>query len=265
MASRLMMLSVALLVVGLICGEVLAQQTSRASSTRSSTSRSTASGSSSTRSLGSGVSAGTRTSIGGTGRASGVGSSGNFGVGSAGTVDSSDRFVRTSRQAGAFVGTDSADTRAFVGSVAAGSGTGTSSTSIRRGGGGGGGGSASANRGGRRGRQSDEIRVTLDVGFALPPGKVAQEARDLAAAKLAGRMERSTWIQKRSPLVVTLDQGIATLRGVVATEHDRVLAEQLALLEPSIAAVKNELTVQPPEPAAPAPAPIPPNPNSLPE
>lgn len=263
MASRWMMLSVALLVVGLICGEALAQQTGRSSTGRSSTSRSATAGSTGSRSFGSGVTAGTRTSIGGANRTGGTGSSGNFGVGSAGTVDSSDRFVRTSRQSGAFVGTDSTDTRAFVGSVTAGSATSASSRNIRRGGGG----SANANRGGGRGRgrQSEEIRITLDVGFALPPGKTAQGAADRAAARLVGRMERSTWIQKRSPLEVTLDQGIATLRGTVATEHDRVLAEQLALLEPAIASVRNELVVRPLDPAAPGPAPLPPNPNTLPE
>lgn len=263
MPNRWMILSV-VLVVGLVCEYALAQQTSsRSTSTRSS------SGSSTTRSLGSSLNAGTRTSFSSaTGGRGGTGSSGNFGVGSAGTVDSSDRFVRGSRQAGAFVGADASETREFVGSVAAGSSSGSSYRNIRRGGGGSSGSSANVNRGGtssRRGRQTNDVRVTINVGFALPPGKVAVEAQELAAARLVGRMERSTWIQKRSPLEVRLDQGIATLRGVVATEHDRVLAEQLARLEPGIELVKNELMVQPPEPAAPAPVPLPPNPNTLPE
>lgn len=258
MPSRWMIVS-AMLVAGLVCRDVLAQQTSSRSSGSSASGSRSSTGSSSTRSLGSGVTAGTRTSIGGTGRASGAGSSGNFGVGSAGMVNSSDRFVRTSRQASAFVGSDSSDTREFVGSVTAGSASGSSgSRNIRAGGGGssGRGSSANANRGrggGGPGRQTDEVRVTLNVGFALPLEQVAVETRELAAAKLAGRMARSTWIQRRSPLEVTLAQGTATLRGVVATEHDRALAERLALLEPGISTVKNELMVQPPESAAPVP------------
>ena len=63
-------------------------------------------------------------------------------------------------------------------------------------------------------------------------------------------MERSSWIQNRSPLEVSIDQGTATLRGVVATEHDRVLAERLALLEGGIRQVENLLEIESPSPGA---------------
>ena len=41
----------------------------------------------------------------------------------------------------------------------------------------------------------------------------------------------------------------AILRGTVATDEDRRLAEQLVLLEPGVAKVQNEITVRP-QPAA---------------
>jgi len=45
---------------------------------------------------------------------------------------------------------------------------------------------------------------------------------------------------------VTIEGETAVLRGVVATEHDRRIAEQVARLEPGIRRVENLLTVAPP-------------------
>jgi osmotically-inducible protein OsmY len=45
------------------------------------------------------------------------------------------------------------------------------------------------------------------------------------------------------PIQVSFVDGTAVLRGVVATPHDRELAEQWMLLEPGVRAVRNELTV----------------------
>ena len=57
-------------------------------------------------------------------------------------------------------------------------------------------------------------------------------------------------IQFRGPMQISIAQRTATLRGAVASEYDRMLAEQLIRLEPGIRQVQNELTVA----AAPAPA-----------
>jgi hypothetical protein len=170
----------------------------------------------------------------------GQGSAGNFGIGTAGQIDTNARFMRDNRQ-GAFVGADSRDAD-FVGAASAGTASQTSRT-IRRGGGGTT--QANVNRGGGRGRQRDDVRVALQIGFT-PPNAAAiapAYAPEAVASRLAGRMERSSWIENRSPLQVTIDQGTATLRGAVATEHDRVLAERLALLEGGIWKVENLLRV----------------------
>ena len=45
---------------------------------------------------------------------------------------------------------------------------------------------------------------------------------------------------------VTIEGATAILRGVVATEHDRVLAERVAKLEPGVRQVENLLTLAPP-------------------
>ena len=178
------------------------------------------------------------------GSGGGQGSAGNFGVGSAGQVDTNARYMRDNRQ-GAFVGADSGDTE-FVGNVGAGVG-GRNNRNIRRGGGG----AVNVNRGGQ-GRQRNEVRIVLQLGFTPPSrGEVASARKPAAvAARLADRMERSNWIQNRSQMEVSIDEGTATLRGVVSTEHDRVLAERLALLEGGIRKVENLLEVQGAEDAA---------------
>jgi osmotically-inducible protein OsmY len=45
---------------------------------------------------------------------------------------------------------------------------------------------------------------------------------------------------------VSIENGVATLRGVVATDDDRRLAERLARLEPGIRRIDNQLTLAAP-------------------
>ena len=59
---------------------------------------------------------------------------------------------------------------------------------------------------------------------------------------LAERLRRALGDRLRSPLQVTIEGQTATLRGVVATEHDRVLAGHVARFEPGVLEVENELT-----------------------
>ena len=171
----------------------------------------------------------------------GQGASGSGDIGSVGQQDTSARYMRDNRQ-GAFVGADAGDT-SFVGAASDASGQ---TRSVRRGGGG----QTNVNQG--RGRQQSEVRIVLRLGFTPPkPATIALTRSPAAvASQLAGRMERSTWIQNRSPLQVQIDEGTATLQGVVSTEHDRVLAERLVLLEPGIRTVTNELRIEPTAPAA---------------
>jgi hypothetical protein len=68
---------------------------------------------------------------------------------------------------------------------------------------------------------------------------------------LATRIGRLPQIRTLSNVQVELNDRTAILRGQVATAHDRVLAEKLALLEPGVSRVQNELTVGSPAPATP--------------
>ncbi len=169
----------------------------------------------------------------------GQGSAGNFGVGTAGQVDTNARFMRDNRQ-GAFVGADSGETSSFVGGATAGSNR-ASTRNIR-----GGGGGANVNQGGGRGRQTNEVRIVLQLGFTPPkPGSLSpRRAPEAVASRLAERMNRSSWIQNRSEMEVSIAEGTATLRGVVSTEHDRLLAERFALLEGRIRKVENLLEIE---------------------
>jgi len=207
------------------------------------------------RTLGQGLTAGTRTMTG----SPVPGNMGSqFDSSNVGQVDSSDRFVRGNRQAGAFIGTSAADAAQFLGAVQAGQGAqGATSSGI----------SAAGNRnqrqqqpgqgGGRGGAAKVQIRPRLHVAFSYrPPIATA------VSAELARRLASTPQIHTMSPLEVSLVDGTLTLRGHVATEHDRSLAEQLALLEAGVWKVKNELVVAPsghiPAPDSPFAAPLPP-------
>ena len=87
------------------------------------------------------------------------------------------------------------------------------------------------------------------------------------------RLNAPNGIKSRTPVEVTVQGQTATLRGIVSSEHDRVLAEQLVRLEPGIWEVNNELTLPAESPAenadrsppAPAAAPnLPPPPSGKP-
>lgn len=60
---------------------------------------------------------------------------------------------------------------------------------------------------------------------------------------LVERLRRALGDRLRSPLEVTIDGETATLRGLVATDHDRVLAGHVARFEPGVLNVENDLTV----------------------
>jgi hypothetical protein len=118
--------------------------------------------------------------------------------------------------------------------------------------------------GGRAGRTQTQIRTTVRVGFNYAPTTV-----DGVSSKLQTRLTESSGIQFLSSVEVALDGSTATLRGLVASEHSRALAEQLARLEPGIWKVRNELEVAAPASASepsllpsPAPQPLPASPPS---
>jgi len=214
------------------------------------------------RSMGGFLSAGQRTF----GRNPLSGMRGQNNQGNTGQLNYSERFVRGNRQPGSFVGADTQDLGRFLGAVQAGqtggqnrfSGLGPTGRSAQA--------RQPRNAGGRASgsrRSAAQVRNSLSIAFDYP----ATAAPRISTA-LAGRLERSKRIQNLSSIEVELRRGTATLRGVVATDHDRVLAEILALLEAGIWRVKNDLVVAqlPADPALSQPvAPRPEEPDSAPE
>ena len=91
-----------------------------------------------------------------------------------------------------------------------------------------------------------DIRTSLRVAFGY-----TRTTPEKIRTTLAGRLQKSQRIRTLSAVQVHLENGTATLRGVVATDHDRALAERLTRLEAGIWRVKNELTVAPPAAAEP--------------
>jgi len=72
------------------------------------------------------------------------------------------------------------------------------------------------------------------------------------ASKLSMQLTKSKGISAVGPVTVEMQGQTAVLRGVVATGHDRDLAARLALLEPGVSQIQNELQVQESRPMTPA-------------
>jgi len=163
-----------------------------------------------------------------------------------GSVLTSGRFLRQNRAPGSFVGTDARDATHFVGghegNVAAASQSAV--TAARPGLAG------AVNRtlvspaaGPAAVPRAAMYQPRLEVGFNY--GRPA--TKDVSSA-LAARLEACPELQRTGPIAVSLEGRTATLRGMVASERDRSLAQLLILFEPGISAVRNELTI--PTPAA---------------
>ena len=202
-------------------------------STRSSsqTSGRTASGAFGSRNLGSGANRGTRSFASGTG-------SRQQDASTAGQLTGNERFLRGNRQ-GQFVGADTQDMANFFGMLAGGGG------GRRQGGmgpmpglGPGGGRGNDPNAQGNQRNQPRRIPARVVVAFeyrAVAPARLSSTLSARLSRAFRGRL---------AGLEVQMDGRTAVLRGEVATPHDRVLAEQLALLEAGISEVRNELVVR---------------------
>jgi hypothetical protein len=157
--------------------------------------------------------------------------------------------VATTQQRGAFVGADSSDTTNARSLQSAGAGRNVASglTQLQN----------LFSQGmqniNRSNQQSQpQIRVALRMGFTPRPVSTAQfkafEARltRMPAIRFVGQPE------------LMLEGRTAVLRGKVASEDDRQLAEALVRMEPAVLDVRNELavdssaTTEVPEPQAPA-------------
>ena len=213
------------------------------------------------RSLSGGTSMGGRT-FGGSGAGSSRlgGSSigmGTGGMGNTGITASRDGIL-TSRAARAFIGGGNQSGETFVGVSQAGAGPGRRQSFTQGLRPGGGTGASNVNQGGSTPRRNaGDVRTKLNVAFDYPKASSVRAQADLSA-----RMAKMQGIRRLSGLRIAVADGTATLRGVVATDYDRILVERLSRLEPGIWQVKNELVVaqgpaepeEPPTPAAEPPS-----------
>lgn len=166
----------------------------------------------------------------------------------AGQLSGNERFLRGNQQPGQFVGVDVGE---FIGAVPGGGNQFDSGGSRRNRG---------QDRGRDRNRSDDNRRRNRDGRdgdsqsrrTTLPTRVVVafDQPRPAPARAIAVLQRRLSRLEPMSNLDVTMQGRRAVLRGVVATDHDRDLAEQLIRLEPGIDAVQNELTVGAVLPAA---------------
>jgi len=83
------------------------------------------------------------------------------------------------------------------------------------------------------------VRVRLVPGFVSKPMSIPQ-----FTARIQGVMAKVSNINSIGPIRVTMNGSTAVLQGVVASDQDRELAAGVALLEPEVESVQNDLTVQ---------------------
>lgn len=168
----------------------------------------------------------------------------------AGSLSGNERFVRGNRQEGQFVGADTGDLENFVGVSTGASGQGgQGGLGGQRGGGQGalaalfGGQGINQNNAGGRGATGGQgtIRTSRRVAFSIPRRATARVSVDLST-----RLRSLPGTTSASPIAVAVEGRTVVLRGLVATDHDRVLAERVARLEPGVSRVVNELEVAPP-------------------
>ncbi|MCE9605972.1 MAG: BON domain-containing protein [Planctomycetia bacterium] len=152
----------------------------------------------------------------------------------AGQVSGNERFVRGSRRPGQFVGADNADTSNLMSQLSSmasqnqlGPQRNNNAANPNR---------TTGNLG--LGARRVQPRVAVSVGFDYRTA-----GSDEAGTVLQNRFTKSSRPGLRGRVIVNLEGTTAVLRGNVATEHDRVLAEQVALLEAGVGSVRNELQV----------------------
>lgn len=174
------------------------------------------------------------------------------------SVDPRARFLRGNREETDFVGADSRDTPAFVGTQ---SGTTTGQvrsavTNLRIET------TANANRYQQATPRTGMYRPRLRVAFAFPALSSREVTANLAyqlEISLAHRFKAAFPTARLPRIEVTVDQQKATLRGAVLSDREKTLAGLLVQFEPGISEVQNDLIVgQPPAALRPPSGPAPP-------
>jgi osmotically-inducible protein OsmY len=105
-----------------------------------------------------------------------------------------------------------------------------------------------------QGRNNKQLRIRLTMGGATPAVRTAPPARITNGFQV--RLRRLPALQLVTPIEAVADGPVLVLRGEVASEGDRQMVEDLAMLEPEVTQVRNEIVVReaaPPAEALPAP------------
>ena len=89
-----------------------------------------------------------------------------------------------------------------------------------------------------RSRSEIPITTTYSIDFSTPSA-----APTAVSIKISDQLNRSRSLASAGGVNVQIEGKTAVLRGTVASDHDRALAQQLAMLEPGVSQVKNELQV----------------------
>ncbi len=154
--------------------------------------------------------------------------------------------MQAGRQAGQFVGADTRDIRNLLGFVTnpqqgtqawrsglSGMRTRTVEQPTQTGG-----------RGGGRGTNA-EVPAVIQLGFDFQP-----IAAPTLETTLQQRLERSGAIRSVEGVSVAVEGDTVVLRGTVGSDYERLLAENLARLEPGVRQVRNELKISTELPSA---------------
>ena len=144
--------------------------------------------------------------------------------------------VQTSQVRGAFVGADTSDTsnvRSLQGNNARRATTNNGLAQLQN----------LFSQGMQNINQANQAGSQVQIPVALKLGFVSQPVSPARVQNFQTRLTKLPSIHFVGPASVTLEGRTAILRGTVASAEDRELAEALALMEPDVLKVRNELTV----------------------
>lgn len=154
-----------------------------------------------------------------------------------GPVTGSERFIRGNRDRTSFVGADQGETQSFVGSQQGStSGVIVSSTA------------GIEPPSDRSDEINQEIKAPTSKKMYLPKIVLSSDfistSSQTAENRFTDQLGRTVKLASKQPIEVSVVDGSAILRGVVSSAKEKRLAETLALFEPGIWMVENQLQVQ---------------------
>jgi osmotically-inducible protein OsmY len=85
-----------------------------------------------------------------------------------------------------------------------------------------------------------QMSIGMEIGFQPAAAPTAQ-----VSTALSSRISQMAGDRIDEPVTVTISGGQATLRGAVKSPYDRIVIGAMALMEPGVRQVRNELTIEP--------------------